>query len=154
MLWTRLVSGKDTFSDSAVSSALRRSFWCRLMRNPGWKLREYTIGAFALRTDPTGSEAGLETGTFTFTRTGDTTAPLNVFYTIGGNASHGTDYDVIFSPWTIPAGQASVTRTVIPHQDSQPESPETVTLTLTDMANYNLGLAGTETATVTITSDE
>ena len=106
-------------------------------------------------TDANASEAGLDPGTFTFTRTGDTTAPLTVQYALGGNATHGTDYQqILFSPVTIPAGQASVTRMVIPFQDSQAESPETVILTLTDGPQYNLGLAGTETATVTITSDE
>ena len=39
VLRTVLVSGSDTFIDSAASRALRRSFWCRRTRKPGLKLR-------------------------------------------------------------------------------------------------------------------
>jgi hypothetical protein len=67
-------------------------------------------------TDASASEAGLDTGTFTFSRTGDTTASLTVSYSIGGSAIHGTDYELIFSPVTIPAGQASV------NPDGHPEA--------------------------------
>jgi hypothetical protein len=105
-------------------------------------------------TDPTAAESDLSTGTFTISRTGDTTAALTVSYTLGGSATNASDYAPFYSPVTIPAGQASVTITVTPIQDWQAESPETVILTLIDGANYNLGPAGTQTATVTITSDE
>ncbi|MGB7218395.1 MAG: immunoglobulin domain-containing protein, partial [Vicinamibacterales bacterium] len=57
-------------------------------------------------TDPVASEIGPDPGTFTISRAGDTTLPLSVSYTLGGNATHGTDYSFIFSPVTIPAGQA------------------------------------------------
>jgi trimeric autotransporter adhesin len=107
-----------------------------------------------IATDPTATEAGLTTGTFTISRTGDTTTALTVSYSIGGTATHGSDYSYVFSPVTIPAGQASATVTVTPLQDWQAESPETVVLMLMDGANYDLGPAGTQTATVTITSDE
>ncbi len=46
MLLTRLVSGNETFSDSAASLAFRR-FLMEAMRNPGRKFRPYTIRAFA-----------------------------------------------------------------------------------------------------------
>ena len=103
-------------------------------------------------TDDTATEAGLTTGTFTFTRTGSTAVSLTVNYTISGTATHLQDYQQVFSPVVIPVGQASVTRTLIPIQDSLMESPETVTFTLTDHANYDLG--SQFVATVTITSDE
>src|SRR6185436_19072287 len=43
-------------------------------------------------TDPDASESGPDTGTFTVSRTGDTSNPLLVFYTIGGTAQRGVDY--------------------------------------------------------------
>ena len=80
-------------------------------------------------TDPDASESGFTTGTFTFTRTGSTALALTVSYTISGTASHGTDYSFIFSPITIPAGQASATLNVVPAHDSSVEAAETVILT-------------------------
>ena len=61
-----------------------------------------------------------------------------------------TDYTNFSLGATIPAGQASTTITVTPIDDALIEGPETVVLTLTDTSNYNLGAAGTDTATVTI----
>ena len=103
-------------------------------------------------TDPDATEAGLTTGTFVFTRTGDTGLPLNIWYTISGTATNGFDYDSIFAPITIPAGQSSVTLNVVPKQDLTVEPPETVILAVTDHANYDLGAQ--TTATVTIASDD
>jgi hypothetical protein len=42
-----------------------------------------------LATDDVAAEAGLETGTFTITRTGPTTNPLTVLYDILGDATNG-----------------------------------------------------------------
>ncbi|MBD2073375.1 hypothetical protein H6F86_05645 [Phormidium sp. FACHB-592] len=49
------------------------------------------------------------TGGFTISRTGDTSQPLPVSYTLGGTAQNGTDYNSLPGSVTIPAGQASVT---------------------------------------------
>ena len=103
-------------------------------------------------TDPEAYEAGIDTGTFTFTRTGSTAGALSVKYTIGGTASHGTDYDFIFSPVSIPSGQASVTLVVVPHSDGAEPTPETVILTLLDDANYDLGAPSAATVTITDTA--
>jgi hypothetical protein len=102
-------------------------------------------------TDPTASELPSQTGTFTFTRTGDTSAALTVSYTIGGSATHITDYGQIFSPITIPIGQASATRNVSPVNDGVLEGAETVMVTLTDGANYDLGAPSEATVTITDT---
>jgi hypothetical protein len=102
-------------------------------------------------TDATASESPVQTGTFTFTRSGDTSAALTVSYTIGGNATHITDYGQIFSPITIPIGQASATRTVTPVNDGVLDGPETVIVTLTDGANYDLGSPSDATVTITDT---
>ena len=99
-------------------------------------------------TDAAASEVGPDTGTFTFTRTGDTTSALTVSYTRGGTAANGVDYASIGTSIVIPAGSASVTRTITPLNDALVEGPETVILTLADGAKYDLG--ATTTATVTI----
>ncbi len=102
--------------------------------------------------DPDATEAGLTTGTFMFTRTGNTGLPLNVWYAISGTALHGFDYESILGFVTIPAGQSSVTLNVIPKQDLTVEPPETVILALTHQPNYGLGAQ--TTATITIASDD
>ncbi|MDW8373738.1 MAG: Calx-beta domain-containing protein, partial [Planctomycetota bacterium] len=70
------------------------------------------------------------TGTFTITRTGDTTSALTVNFTVSGTASAGSDYTALGTSVTIPAGQTSVTLTVTPIDDTAVEGAETVIVTL------------------------
>jgi Calx-beta domain len=104
---------------------------------------EVTIAA----TDATAAEPA-NSGVFTVTRTGSTTAPLDVFYTVTGAATNGTDYTVLAGSVTIPAGQSSATITVGPIDDTDVESDETVILTLDDVAGYSVGTPSAATVTI------
>ncbi len=99
-------------------------------------------------TDPTATEAGQTTGTFTFTRTGPTNASLLVTYMVSGTANPGADYTAITANVTIPAGSSSATRTVTPVDDAAIEGDETVIVRLNANANYNVGAP--DAATITI----
>ena len=81
-------------------------------------------------TDAGASEDGLDSGTFTFTRTGSTATALTVKYAAIGTATEGSDYQNLGTSVTFPAGSSTVTRTVVPIQDSLIEDDETVILTL------------------------
>ena len=89
-------------------------------------------------TDATAAETGGDTGTFTLTRTGDTTSALAVNFTIGGTATNGADYPTLASPVTIPAGQSTATITIAPIADGVVEPEETVVLTLAAGAGYTV----------------
>lgn len=102
-------------------------------------------------TDAEAYEAGLDPGTFTFTRVGSTTFPLTVVITITGTATNGFDYNSISTFVTFPALQSEVAVTVTPRVDGSGEPPETVTVTLTDNANYDPGAASQATVTITET---
>jgi hypothetical protein len=104
---------------------------------------EVTIQA----TDSEATEAG-DTGVFTVSRTGSTTASLDVFYTVTGTATNGTDYTILAGSITIPAGQASAEIVVGPIDDMAVEGPETVALTLVDAAGYSVGTANTATVDI------
>ncbi len=97
--------------------------------------------------DASAAEAGLDTGVFTLTRTGPTTAALAVTCARSGTATSGTDYATIANPSTvtIPAGSATATMTVTPIQDSTNEGPETVILTLSSGSAYSIGTPSTAT---------
>jgi hypothetical protein len=97
--------------------------------------------------DNTASEAG-DQGLFRFTRTGDTTLGLSVTLSRTGSASNNTDYTSIGTTLLFPAGQATVDRAVVPVNDGQVEGAETVTLTIVDAANYDLGAVVTGTVTI------
>ncbi len=101
-------------------------------------------------TDPSAAEAGLDTGTFTLTRTGSTTQPLVVTYSIGGNAtpSRVFDYSRIPGSTTIPVNSATAVITVRPIDDATFEGNETVTLTLTSDPSYIVGVPNAATVTV------
>jgi hypothetical protein len=89
-------------------------------------------------TDASASESG-DTGTFTITRTGPTTASLRVTFVVGGTASNGTDYAAIASPVFIPAGSSTLTLTVAPADDGVAESNENVDITLTPNTSVVVG---------------
>ena len=111
--------------------------------NPG--LPTVTVAA----TDANAAEAATpNTGTFTVSRTGSTAAALTVNYTVGGTASDGTDYTTIPTSVVIPAGSASATITVTPIDDTVSESNETVVVTLSSSASYNVGSPSAATVTI------
>ncbi len=101
------------------------------------------------------SEAGLDPGMFTITRSGGAlNQALQVRYTIGGSA--GFPITV-----TIPANETSTTVTITPLADNLVETSETVVFTLTAHAAYTLGASDSATvtiadnsATVTITATD
>jgi hypothetical protein len=104
-------------------------------------------------TDPTAAEPGTDTGLFTITRTGPTTFPLTVYFTRGGTAAYGSDYQTFGSSVSMAAGETSATVTITPIDDTTVEGAETVILTL--QANPTTYLVGTpSSATVTISSNE
>jgi RHS repeat-associated protein len=102
-------------------------------------------------TDAIASESP-DAGVFTFTRTGATTASLNVDYTIGGTATGGSDYSLLSGTVTIPVGSASANVIVTPGNDLVVEPTETVIVTLKTSASYRSG--SPVSATVSILDDE
>lgn len=106
-----------------------------------------------MATDATAAESPLDNGQFTLEREG-TIGDLQVFYTVSGSATAGTDYVTLTGAATIPDGQTSTTITVTPFDDSDAEGNETVIVTLTDDDShpYKPGAGGA--ATVTITDDD
>ena len=131
----------------------------------GWQTR---VGSFAFPSceEPTSDlprvtivatttparEAGLVKGTFTVTRTGDLTAPMDVAYGISGSAVAGVDYVPLTNSVTIAAGSATATIDVTPIDDLFVEQNESVVLTLGSNAAYVIGVPGT--AIVSIVSDD
>ena len=103
-------------------------------------------------TDPSATEAGLTTGIFTFTRSGNTTVPLSVNYRVSGSATAGSDYISLGTGVSFAVGQTTVTKIVNPRQDTQVEADETVILTLAAGTGYTVGTPNS--ATVTLTSDD
>lgn len=103
-------------------------------------------------TDDQASEAGLDTGTFTFTRTGSTDEAMTVNYTVAGTATSATDYQAIATSVVIPVGQSSATVTITPIDDEDIEGQETVQVSLQASLEYNFG--SSTSATVNIADDE
>jgi hypothetical protein len=81
-------------------------------------------------TDPRASEGGLLTvvdaAVFTVQRSGDLAEPLTVFYSIGGSAENGVDYQELSGLLEIPPGSASATIEINPFADRIEEEVETV----------------------------
>lgn len=88
-------------------------------------------------TDLAAAETGLDTATFTVTRTVVTNQSLKVWVGVSGTARYGSDY-VFMSTVVIPAGQASTTVTIMPRHDSGNEGLETIVLTLLSSPLYSI----------------
>jgi hypothetical protein len=101
-----------------------------------------------------------DTGTFTISRTGSTGSSLTVYFSRTGTATYGSTSDYTLSTLlatsvVIPAVQDHVDITVTPVDNFLTEPNETVILTLTANAAYNLTpTISQRTATVTIADDE
>ena len=94
---------------------------------------------FSINTsDADASEEGPDSGTWTITRTGNTSGSLSLNYTLSGTATAGLDYTVDTpSPISFAAGQTSVVVTMTPIDDAVvAENDESVTLTLEADAAY------------------
>ena len=98
--------------------------------------------------DSTAAETGNNRGTFRFSRTGSTAASLTVTFTVTGTATNGTDYPSLPVTVTFGAGQADVDLSVAPTQDGVAEGSETVIVTVTDGATYDVGAPASATVTI------
>jgi len=104
--------------------------------------------------DSTASETPVGTppdmGTFRFTRTGSTASPLVVTFTVGGTAV-AADYTglPVTLTVTIPAGATTFDLSLTPVSDGLAESPETVEITVSDGASYDVGAPSAATVTIT-----
>lgn len=98
--------------------------------------------------DADASETGANAGTFRVSRTGDVTSGLAVTFDTSGNASAGDYTPALGASVLIPAGASFVDITITPVDDSTAEGPETLTLTLTDGAQYDLGTPAAATVTI------
>ena len=82
---------------------------------------------------------GGASGVFRLTHSGSTAVPLPVTYLLTGSAAHGTDYARIPLSATIPAGSNSLDIAVTPINDTATEGQESVSLNITNYANYVIG---------------
>ena len=112
-------------------------------------LPQVTIAA----TDAAASEVGPDGGSVTLTRNGILTNSLVVKLAFTGTAANGTDYTLVSSTATIPAGQATVVVPVTPINDPDAEASETAIVTIAvDALVYTIGAP--TNATVTIASED
>ncbi len=87
-------------------------------------------------------------GTLTVTRSGDTSQPLTVPYTVSGTAVASVDYQALAGSVTIPAGSNSATITVSPIT-TLVNATKTVVVNLPTSGAYTLG---TSSATVSVSN--
>lgn len=98
------------------------------------------------------NEAGPVDGVIRFLRSGDTSAPLTVDYTVSGTASAGADYAALTGTVIIPDGALSATVVVDVADDTLYEPIETIVVTIAAHAAYVVG--SPSTATVSLTSND
>lgn len=142
-----VTDGKLTITSAAGASNNKLAYIDIASYESGDELPSVSIVA----THASASESG-EQGTFTFTRTGDTTNPLTVIYQLSGGATNGTDYEQLLGSVIIAAGQTSATVNVKPIDDSGVEGSETVVATI--LADDAYTVASPQAATVAISDND
>jgi hypothetical protein len=98
-------------------------------------------------TDASASEFGPDPGIVTITRTGSTSLPLPVSYTLSGSAGNSAYTAIPASP-VVAAGAASVTISITPIPDNIAQGDRIATLSLAPSATFTPG--ATVAASVTI----
>ncbi|MGQ9866280.1 MAG: Calx-beta domain-containing protein [Pseudanabaenaceae cyanobacterium] len=102
---------------------------------------------------PTAAEQDVKPGQFRIIRTGSTTDPLTVAFTVGGTATNGLDYESIGGVVVIPADSSAVDVPIVPIDDTLVEGMETVVLGLLPLPGYSVQ-SGVGAATVEILDND
>ncbi|MDE3068503.1 MAG: S8 family serine peptidase [Verrucomicrobiota bacterium] len=90
----------------------------------------------------------LTPGVFTISRSGDTTSSLAVYYSLGGTAQNGVDYQTLPGVATIAAGSSSASVVVQPL--GLVNVLKTVVLTISPDSSYTVGSPGSATVTIVV----
>lgn len=88
--------------------------------------------------DPVATTDPSDTASFRIARTGPTTEPLRVRYSLGGTASVGLDFVRLSEVITIPAGRSSVLVTIRGRDTQFDTAFKTVNMMLQPLPSYNL----------------
>lgn len=100
--------------------------------------------------DPTASEFGFSDGSYQFTRDGDLSKDLTVYFTLSGSADEEADFHPLSRAITFYPNQRQVTINLYPTIDNEVEGPETVIVSLAGGDGYTISKGS---VTVTITDD-
>jgi hypothetical protein len=95
---------------------------------------------------PTASEPGNMPGQFTVTRTGSTSSPLTVNYTVGGTATAGVDYTALSGTVTIAPNMTNATITVTPLTGGDVNEVQQIVLPAPTGGTYTLSINSDTTA--------
>ncbi|MEA5413877.1 Calx-beta domain-containing protein, partial [Synechococcus sp. BA-132 BA5] len=145
--WNHVTSDAIVNLDSSEGLLLQQQFMVDATGTP--LTSTSTLPLISLAVSPASVlENGAANLIYTFSRTGATTNPLTVSYSIGGTATNGSDYGLIPASVTFAAGSATATVTVDPTADAVVEPDETVSLTLQSNAAYSIGTAGAVGGTI------
>lgn len=99
-------------------------------------------------TTPDAFEIGEVPGAFTIFRTGDTSNPVTVEFTLGGTAVEGVDYDPVGTSVLMGAGVTQVQVIITPIDNFVIGPDLSVILTLVGTVNYTVGVPGDATVTI------
>lgn len=129
---TETVRLSITTSALFIADAGAGSITARIVDDDSQVVVLSTPDSTATEVDRTAPGAVPDPGTVLLTRSGDTTAPLTVYYSVGGSALHGVDYEALPGSVTFPAGETQRTVTIMPRLDGYGEGNETVIFSIAD----------------------
>ena len=116
---------------------------------------EDTPVATITASDDTATELGTTPGSFTVSlnAVNNTGSDIVVDYTVGGDATPGSDYNTLSGSVAISDGQTNASILVTPIDDSLTELDETVVVTLAAGTGYTVGTPNNDTVTIVSEDD-
>ena len=101
-----------------------------------------------LATTPDASEFGAVPAVFTVSRSGSVNYDLLVSYAIAGSAINGVRYNSLLGSVTVPTGAATTAINISPIPNNVAEGDQSVILSISPFASYNIGAPAIATAIV------
>ncbi len=133
LVWSNVPPGKYALTarvtDSGGASSVSDPAHIRVFERPPPGVNIYATDPVATEQDPR-IDIPPDTATFTVRRSDGTNESIAVFYSIGGTASNGADYQTLSGQVSIPEGAWSAEIVVKAIYDDLAEGTETVVLTL------------------------
>jgi len=130
----------DSLYIAAAGASADRGFLNAVEIVPGLPLAGAGLPTVNLwSTDAVASRSGLRSGSFSVSRTGVTTSPLTVNFSIGGSAVNGQDYQTLGGSLQMPVGTNAASAAILPLAAPQPVGAKTAVINLLPSASYNRG---------------
>src|SRR5215212_216817 len=148
-IFTILINGSANQTDYSGSVTIRGG--ADIFALTDLLTQSFQVSSPSITISATTSEAyefGPVAGVFTVSRSGSNNYAVTINYAVSGSATPGTRYSPLSGSVTVPAGASSAPITVTPLPNETANGIQTVTITVSALAAYNVGSPAADTVAI------